>query len=170
MTRDAQVDCALAEIYQRSKATEAALAAVQTHETAAAVFDRLVRAARPAHSRLLAQLPAACLPALIWPAQPCAALLALIPPPLPLPSPLMRPQNALEDSLSEVQEAGAHQHALRAAQAELKSVDVRYVRERVELLKRSAQKLLDSVLANPELTPEAIQARHARLLPPAAGA
>lgn len=43
VTRDAQIDCALAEVYQRSKATEAAVAAVQQHEAVAALFDRLVR-------------------------------------------------------------------------------------------------------------------------------
>lgn len=58
-----------------------------------------------------------------------------------------------------VTEGAAHTHGLRAAQAELKSVDMRYVRERVELLKSKAQTLLDSVLANPELSPETIQAR-----------
>ncbi|PRW58504.1 cell wall anchor [Chlorella sorokiniana] len=62
----------------------------------------------------------------------------------------------LEDSMGSVQQAAVHATEMQAAQQSLKATDTAYIRHKVSTVKKHAQELLDSVLKNPDVTPERI--------------
>lgn len=105
VVRDAQVDCALAELYHRGRATEAAVDSVRQSETMHAVFSRL---------------------------------------------------NELEESLTMVQQGAASHVELRREQQALRFTDLNYIRAKVDMIKRHAEEVLNSVLKNDSVSAETI--------------
>jgi hypothetical protein len=103
--RDAQVDCALAELYQRGRQTEARVDAVKQTETMNAVFNRL---------------------------------------------------NEMEEMLTLVQQGAAKTVELRQEQQKLALTDANYIKSKVDMVKRHAEEVLDSILKNPNVTAENI--------------
>lgn len=105
VVRDAQVDCALAELYYRGKATEKAVQDARQTEVMHAVFSRL---------------------------------------------------DELEDALSDAQAGATHHADLRREQQALKHTDLTYVRAKMDMIKRHAEEVLNSVLKNKDVNAESV--------------
>lgn len=107
VVRDAQVDCALAELYQRGRATEKAVEDARQTEAMHAVFSRL---------------------------------------------------DELEDALSEAQSGTQHHVQLQREQQALKHTDITYIRAKLDMIKRHAEEVLNSVLKNDSINAESVAA------------
>lgn len=105
VVRDAQVDCALAELYHRGRATEKAVDEARQAEAMQAVFNRL---------------------------------------------------NELEDTLTAVQSGAASHVELRREQQQLRFTDLNYIRAKVDMVRRHAEEVLNSVLKNEAINADSI--------------
>lgn len=97
VVRDAQVDCALAELHHRGRALERSVEEARSAEAMHAVYDRL---------------------------------------------------NELEDTLNMVQQGSGVTGELKKEQQQLRMTDLNYIKAKIDMVKRHAEDVLNSVLKN----------------------
>lgn len=105
VSRDAQIDCALSELYQLGRSTDEKVTSLRQSGAIQAVYNRL---------------------------------------------------NEMEDMLHLVQEGAAKSIELKQEQQKLAVTDANYIRSKIDMVRRHAEDILNSVLKNPNVTADNI--------------